>query len=186
MISKEDLSFWHWLFYGSGGKPGITRLARPGLLLDILIGAVLTYHKSMSPADFSTEVILPASGVFFAVAVAWAGNNQSITVSNIIVELSKHNKGGIQDYIFPFQLGLLVILSSLVFWFSISAGLIEISQRGDRDVGEWSLVILMYALVSLNIRIVWKIVQLVSRNLIMIAYLKKKCDESNDSKNDNA
>lgn len=173
-LRKEDLSFWRWFFRGSGGRAGFRRLLSVWMLADIGVGLLIAFLVDRPLQSVAQDMIFPASGIFIGIALAWAGNMSAIVLSQETVELSKRNRGGIQNYVFPFQLGMLVFLIVFIIWSLLSFGINPITKTHHVSLGYVTFETACYATASLAIRTTWQVISLVSKNVITMVYIRKE------------
>ena len=114
--SRPSLSFWRWLRKGVGGGPGIRRILGWAFPLHLAVGAVLAWLAPLSIQESANTVLLPLAGIFIGLTFAWIGNAQALLLADEIEELAQHRPGGLAEYVFTFQLAVLVLLLSLVVW----------------------------------------------------------------------
>lgn len=161
-------SFWTWLVLGIDGPAGLSRVFRPTMYGDFLFGTVAYLIVGANIDKVADQILLPASSIFFAIAVAWANNVMSLATSKQIFEISKRNPSGIAEYVYPFQLSMLVMLFILGVWGAIAVdvhlGLID-KPLNDLEVG---FLIVIFGTISAAIRIVWQTINLVTSNIFAI------------------
>lgn len=99
--------------------------------------------------------------------MAWAGNAHSLILSREIKSISLMHPGGFVEYVYPFQLGLFVILGTIAFW-AIAALGIEVSliPSDVRHGIAKAYAFLLFFVVSLSVRVTWQTVCLVLNLLI--------------------
>lgn len=115
-MRSEEISYWYWLFHGSGGKPGYRRLLNKWLLFHFLIGFLVSLAVSDALASAANTVLLPLAGIFVGLSFAWVGNAQALLQSAEISKLSDYHAGGYKEYVFVFQTAVLTILVTLIIW----------------------------------------------------------------------
>jgi hypothetical protein len=124
-------NFWRWLWSGTGGDPGWHRITGPVLAFDVLLALVMVALTEAKPSDISRIVLIPISGAFIAFGVAWSGNLQSLILSPEIGRLVEVSRGGLADYLFPFQLGLLLLFFTLGTWAVAALGAFDFVQASE-------------------------------------------------------
>ena len=116
MNKKQLISYWEWLFRGSGGRPGYRRILDKWLLLHIPVGIVLSFLISIDLQACANTVLLPLAGILIGLSFAWAGNANALLQTEEIEKLSEYHKGGFVEYVFIYQTAILMILVTLVLW----------------------------------------------------------------------
>ena len=114
MSTKTDLNYWHWLFRGSGGKPGIGRLFNWWLVIHLAIGLSMACVVPLTLKDCANAVLLPLVGVIIGLSFAWGGNVQALLQTSEIEDLADHRDGGLPEYVFTYQTAILVLFITLV------------------------------------------------------------------------
>lgn len=153
------ISFWRWLCIGSGAGPGIRRLFDLWLLVHMAVGFTLAFIVPISLEKAGTGLLLPLAGIFIGLSFAWGGNAQSLIQTNEIQKLSRKRKGGIQEYLYVYQLAVLLILVSLSCW--AIAGLGTFDQVWPIRQLSWeykSIATGLFTLASITIRECWHVV----------------------------
>lgn len=126
MLNKgEWYSFWKWLFFGYGNKPGYARLLTFWIFIDIAIGAVGTVCITKSLSEIAVGVLVPLAGVFIGLSATVSSGTQALVSSQEINKLARFKDGGIADYVYPFQLSILFIFLSMSFWGIAASGLLD-------------------------------------------------------------
>jgi hypothetical protein len=113
---KDFMTFWRWFTKGSGGKAGFKRLINLWMLFHVGVGWGLSRLVPLELASAANAVLLPLVGILIGLAFAWAGNAQALMQSTEIDELAEHHEGGFVDYVYTYQLAILVILVTIVLW----------------------------------------------------------------------
>jgi hypothetical protein len=114
--SFQRVSFWGWLFRGSGAGPGIRRFFDRWLVGHLGMGAALAWLVPVSISEAANVVLLPLAGILIGLTFAWAGNAQALLQAAEIEDLAEMRKGGFPEYVFTFQMAVFVLLVTLVAW----------------------------------------------------------------------
>lgn len=185
-------NFWNWLYFGTGGEAGWHRIASPPFIaIDLLWGLVIVSIVSIAPSKASQIVILPLSGALIALAVAWAGNVQTLILSEEVKRVLPVSAGGIADYLFPFQLGILVLLIALAAWALAAFGVFDFYGDGDKsgltlqvfgaaksERLQATVMVILLALSSLAIRTCWQVLRHIFVLIELVARVRKAIEES--------
>lgn len=110
------LSYWRWLFRGSGGKAGIHRLLDRWLLFHAAVGVGLAFLVPLKLQECANAVLLPLAGIIIGLAFAWAGNAQALLQTSEIDDLGDQHKGGFVEYVYVYQMAIMLIFMTLIVW----------------------------------------------------------------------
>lgn len=151
--------FWDWFLRGTGAKAGYRRVIDRWLLLHALIGLLGARFIRADLIDIAEAALLPLMAIFVGLTFSWAGNANSLLQSSEVVAFSKKRVGGVAEYIFTFQLSILVILVSVVCWIvpSLELPFLLGSYLSLPDFNAFAASVL-YALLSLSFRTCWQAV----------------------------
>src|SRR5690606_9992672 len=132
-------------------KPGYRRIVDRWLLLHLSVGGLISSFAGITLGDASQAVLLPLMAVFVGLTFSWAGNAHALLQSSEIIQLASGRSGGIAEYIFTFQLSILIVLVTLLGWIIPLLELPflvigDVSSATFNYVSEW----LLYALMSLS------------------------------------
>jgi hypothetical protein len=129
------------------------------VFLHILVGALGASLIHRELADVAQATLLPLMAIFVGLTFSWAGNAHSLLQSNEVIALSRTRMGGIAEYIFAFQLSILVILLAVLGWIIPSLKLRFILD-GTFQVADFNFLaaVLLYAMLSLSFRTSWQAV----------------------------
>jgi len=160
MINNKDLiGFWGWLFKGSGGKSGLRRLFDRWLLRHLVVGWGLSTIVPIDLTSAANAVLLPLVGILIGLSFAWAGNAQALMQSTEIDDLSEYHEGGFADYVYTYQLAILVILITIVLW---ALAVLEVFDKVwptiSRENTYFITKIFLYGFSSITIRECWHVV----------------------------
>lgn len=153
------ISFWRWLFVGSGAGPGIRRLFDLWLVVHIAVGTTLSLLVPISLEMSASGLLLPLAGIFIGLSFAWGGNAQALIQTSEIMELAGKRKGGFFEYLYAYQLAILLILSSLTCWALAGLGIFD--QVWPVNMQSWQYKVLstgLFSLASLTLRECWHVV----------------------------
>lgn len=116
MNQSINLSYWRWLFRGSNGKAGIHRLVDRWLLFHLTAGIGLGLLVPLTLRECSNAVLLPLAGIIIGLTFAWAGNAQALLQTSEIEDLGEQHKGGFEEYVFVYQMAIMLIFMTLIVW----------------------------------------------------------------------
>jgi hypothetical protein len=167
------ISFWRWLFVGSGAGPGIKGFLNIWLFFHIAVGFSSAFVVSGSLQQIGGNLILPLSGVFIGLAFAWGGNAQSLLQSAEIEHFSNFNAGGFEDYVYSFQLAILVLIVTITSWGVAGIGIFDDFWPKSSNIFYRYISSFLFFLISISIRECWHVV-LASQMLLLIRYKVRK------------
>lgn len=158
---KDDpfVTFWHWLFKGSGADPGFGRILNWWLVLHIGVGVGAVFVVPGTLKDAANSVLLPMVGILIGLTFAWAGNAQALLQSEEMAQLAKFRKGGFEEYVYTYQLAILAILITLILWGL--AGLSVFDDVWPKCTGSIPYDVIkgiLFAACSITIRECWHVV----------------------------
>ena len=174
-MEKIKINFTSWILKGhEGSKPGYKRVLNPWLILHVCIGLLLSCLIETPIQKVSQTILLPMMGVLIGLTFAWAGNAQGFIQSQEIITLSKNKPGGYIDYIFTYQLSILIVLICSGLWGLAAIDFKEIGI-GDQSVHlkylpETAKLIIksvLYFILSLAIHESWSVIKGVHYFLIV-------------------
>lgn len=173
-MNDNIFKFWTWFFKGLNEKSGIRSLCNRWLFFQIVIGLFLTYALDVKLEDAGKTVLLPLAGILIGLTFAWAGNAQALFQSEEIEELALFREGGIVEYVYKFQMAILIILATVVAWGLASLGLFD--RNWPMQNKEWQyncIKLFLYTLSGITLRECWNIVLMVQWLLLAQNRIKK-------------
>lgn len=176
-----DLRFWDWLRRGSGAGPGYRRVLDWWLVLHLLCGLGLGVAAVDCLKEISRAVLLPLAGVLVGLAFAWAGNAQALLQTEQIQEMTNFRVGGFAEYVYTYQLAILVLLVTLSFWGLCAIGIWD--DRWPRCTFFWpylAVKTIAFGMLSLSIRECWHVVLGAQLMLILRRNLTKPRSKSSE------
>jgi hypothetical protein len=163
-------NFWVWFFKGGEAGPGIRRLFDIWLCFHSAIGGIVAILSPVSIAVAAKGLLLPLAGIFIGLSFAWGGNAQALLQTKEIERMTQFREGGFEEYIYTYQLAILIILSTLVTW---GFGGLEIYDNAWPTQKSSILYVLiesfLYFLASLSVRECWHVV-LGANSMLLIKY----------------
>jgi hypothetical protein len=149
-------TFWRWFGVGSGGVPGFRRLLNVWLLLHLLIGSVAATLINTELHELAQDALLPLLAILVGLTFSWAGNAHALMQSEEIVEYAKKKAGGMPDYVFTFQLCILINVVTICLWAIPTLNIpYPLSSAEVQSVLDWASKAMLFALTSLAIRTGW-------------------------------
>lgn len=109
--------------------------------------------------DVAEKALLPLMAIFVGLTFSWAGNAHALLQSREVLAVASERKGGIFEYVYTFQLCILIILSVVVIWVIPLLGLPYLVPK---DFGfitfNFLTKCLLYGSLSLAFRCSWQAV----------------------------
>lgn len=164
------VSFWKWFRKGSGRSAGATRLLSLWLVFDITLALSSPFWTPSQTLELAKGVLLPLSGVFVGLAVSWSATAYVLINSEEISRLAEQNEAGLENYVYPFQLAILILLVTITFWTAVTVVAppqidFPILVNESHAVGDYFMVFGIF-LTSMSLRVAWQVVDLVSTTLL--------------------
>lgn len=144
-----QLSFWRWLFLGSGSSPGISRIVNIWLILHLIIGCTLAYLIDIDVRTLADLILSPLSILFFSAYISWGSGLQLLQTPEL-QELVRHRQGGMTEYVFTYQLVILIVLMAIIFWVLVKFRFFSVSIVDDSPL--FGLKVFLLAFTSLTVR----------------------------------
>ena len=159
MNGTPVISYWRWLFKGSGAGPGYRRVLNLWLILHVAIGVTGVFLVPGNLKSAANSVLLPMVGILIGLTFAWAGNAQTLLQSEEIAELAKYRKGGFEEYVYTYQLAILAILVTLILWGLAGLSVFDCVWPMRANMILYDLVKgILFAACSVTIRECWHVV----------------------------
>lgn len=190
-MEKNRINFTSWILKGyENSKPGYKRVFNAWLILHICIGFLLAFLIETPIQKVSQTILLPMMGVLIGLTFAWAGNAQGFIQSREIIALSKNKPGGYIDYIFTYQLSILIVLVCSGLW-----GLAAIDFReivvGDQTIhlkylpetAKLIIKAILYFILSVAIHESWSVIKGVHYFLIVKNKVYEVKEQQKENKN---
>jgi hypothetical protein len=159
---NSSFNFWAWFFKGNaksvtshkGILPGYRRILNYWMFVHSLAGVGLAFLVTVDVRTAANTVLLPLASILVGLSFAWAGNAQALLQSPEVEEMTEKHPGGFSEYVFCFQLAILVIIVTMVLWGLAGLGVFE-SCTG---FCERLMKALLLTMSSLTLRVCWHVV----------------------------
>ncbi len=151
-------TFWEWLL-GSHDKGGfnVTNIIDGWLFFHGAAALILVFLLQVGPYEFAANALFPAASILVGMAVASTSRAAAILQDKTFKTKMISEKNPIENYIYGYQLSLLIIISSVVFVSIMASGGIDIVFI-DRNISSNISGFLMYFLLSMSIRECWQVI----------------------------
>lgn len=151
-------TFWRWLWHGAApGKPGIWLLWNWWLLLHASAALVLTGLIAVTPYEFAGKALFPAASILVGMAVAWTSRASAILQDANFRKAVIDDGAPLEDYLYGYQLSLLIIISMVVYVAVTANGGLRIPALSP-DFAQHSTAFIMYFLLSASVRECWSVI----------------------------
>ena len=166
-------TFWKWFAKGSGKGPrGVWNVMNRFLLVHIGTAGAATFLIVADPVTFAQKALFPASSILIGLSMAWTTRASTILQSKELRDSLFTDNRPPEDYIYGFQLSILMVIVMIVYVAVMAGGGIRISLLG-RPWDETGAAFWMYLLISLTLRECWGVIN--STNMLsMLEYLRTK------------
>lgn len=161
-------TFWQWFFRGVAKKPGYRRVANAWGLFHLGLGGVLAFVVDVDFQDLAKSTLLPLMAILVGLTFSWAGNVNSIMQTEE-VQIFLREKGGPLEYVYTFQLCILINIAVICAWCVPLLDLPYLLPRDTRAPVEGVMAAVLFAAVSLAIRTGWHAV--VGSNMLLLRKL---------------
>lgn len=184
------MNFWKWFFRGDSGdlspiekadhpfglkSAGITLFFNKWLAIHFVVGLFLALFVNIDLSKAANSVLFPLAGVFVGLSFTWGGNAMSLMRSEEIARLADNRDGGLRQYIYKFQMAILTLLSSMIFWGLAGLELFDFSTSNPASkIVHYLIATLLYALTSCAIRECWQVVLGAQNMLLLIRVIRKE------------
>lgn len=166
-------SFWRWLFIGSQGGPrGVYNIVNRFMFFHVLVGVAAALLINNDPFTFAQKALFPAASILIGMSLAWTTRASTILQSKELRERLFDRERSAEDYIYGFQLAILIIISMVGFTAIMAGGGTRLHVLGEPyDVivsAFW-----LYFLMSLSLRECWGVVNFTNM-LSMLDYKRTR------------
>ena len=153
------MKFWTWLFRGDGDTAGIWSFVNRWLTIQILAGLLLAALVPLSLSDAADQVFLPLVGILVGLSFAWGGSANVLLQSEEVLMLSEQVEGGLQRYVFLFQLAILSLFVTLSLWGLAALELFDgIWPTPQRKASYFCAKALIYTASVITLRECWHVI----------------------------
>lgn len=168
-------TFWLWFYRGSGGVPGYARVVNRWLIFHCVAGLGAAALVEVNVEEIAKGGLLPLMAILVGLTFSWAGNAHGVMQSSEICERVSRNRGGIADYVFTFQLCVLINVVTICAWTipMLKVPYLLPALMPQRFFDGFALAFL-FSLVSLAIRTGWHAVLGANMLLLMRVSLMEK------------
>lgn len=151
-------TFWRWLLIRQArGKTGIWTLLNWWLLLDLAVAAAATKFLQVDGFHFAEKGLFPAASILVSMSIAWTARAATIINDDKFRSAVITPDRPLIDYVYGYQLGLLVIMATVVYIAIMAVGGFSFyiySPYFSRIASSFFL----FFLLSLSIRLCWTII----------------------------
>jgi len=163
-------TFWRWFFLGLNQKAGYRRIANWWGLFHFAAGAVVAFFVNIDIQDLAKSALLPLMAILVGLTFSWAGNVNAIMQTDEVQKFLE-SKGGAAEYVFTFQLCILINISVICVWCIPLLQFPYILFFVPQPLAETVMETGLFAAVSLAVRSGWHAV--IGSNMLLLHKLKK-------------
>jgi hypothetical protein len=170
-VNNKLPGFWVWFFRGTGERAGLWRLFDSWLIAHVVIGTALAYLVQRPIGDVAEKALIPMMAIFVGLTFSWAGNAHALLQSKEVVNLGKSRSGGIFEYVYTFQLCILVMLLTIIAWVVPLLNLpFLLNGFIALDIFNRLASVVLFTLISLAFRTSWQAV--LGANMLLLIRVK--------------
>lgn len=167
------VSFWKWFFVGANGGPaGFRNIVNSYLFLHFATSALCLLFINSNPFDFAGKALFPAASILVGMSLAWTTRASTILQSPDLRSALFQSDRSAEDYVYAFQLAILVVIVMVVCVAIMAGGGIAVSVFGAKW-DEYVAGAVLYFLLSLALRECWGVVNFTNM-LSMLEYIRTK------------
>lgn len=164
-------SFWKWLAVGSqGSSPGWRNIVNLFLPVHLVIGYVCMQLIQTDPYEFARTALFPAASILVGLSLAWTTRASTALQNKNLRDKLITDYRPAEDYVFGYQLAILVIIGMVVYICVMAAGGLDISVFG-KDIDKYLSGYWMYTAISVALRECWGVVNFTNM-LTLLDYRK--------------
>ncbi|GLV25961.1 hypothetical protein [Sphingobium sp. Cam5-1] len=162
-------TFWKWFAKGSGSAPpGYRNVFNGYILVHGIVAILATFFINSDPFMFAGKALFPAASILIGLSMAWTTRASTILQSKELREALFASDRPAEDYVYGFQLAILVVMLMVILVAVMAGGGLKISLFAsdiDRALsGFW-----MYFTLSLALRECWGVINFTNM-LSMLEY----------------
>lgn len=151
-------TFWKWLIHRHPGSPrGIENIANRFFPVHVAIAVLATSLIKSDPFTFASKALFPASSILIGMSLAWTTRASTLLQSADLRDALFRNDRRAEDYVYGFQLAILVIMLMVTYVAIMAGGGLSVNVFGQETdsllSGFW-----LYLLLSLAMRECWGVV----------------------------
>jgi hypothetical protein len=170
------VSFWRWLFLGAAnGPPGIFNVLNWYLPIHLIVGLIAASFIRSDPFDFAAKALFPAASILIGMSLAWTTRAATILQTGDLRKALFNAKRPAEDYVYAFQLSILIIVIMVAYVSVMAGGGIEVVVFGP-DLDQRISGITLYTLLSISLRECWGVVNFTNM-LSLLEYIRTGQDE---------
>jgi hypothetical protein len=166
-------NFWTWFLKGSKKGPrGARNILNMFLVVHVCVAVLATSLMAADPISFAQKALFPASSILIGLSMAWSTRASTILQAKDLRDLLFNETRPAEDYIYGFQLSILVVIVMIVYVATMAGGGIKVAVFGP-PLDMQASAFWMYFLISLTLRECWGVIN--ATNMIsMLEYMRVK------------
>ena len=152
-------TYSEWLFFGTGGKRGFTRLFSWGVIyFDIPVGFILSFVIESGTVEISQVFLIPLAGILVGFVVTTLGNVFGIVQTSELQHMATKQPGGIYDFVYSYLMAVMALFLSLLIVVLSQTGLPGYLANLLPEQVISSLKALYYIVIIYSLRFSWRTV----------------------------
>ncbi|MEW9855856.1 hypothetical protein [Novosphingobium sp. M1R2S20] len=139
------------------GKTGIWTLLNWWLALDLAVASVATAFLKVDGFLFAEKGLFPATAILVSMSVAWTARAATVINDNDFRKAIISEDRPLVDYVYGYQLCLLVIMSTVVYIAIMAVGGFDFYMFTP-EISRAASTVALYFLLSLSVRLCWTVI----------------------------
>lgn len=167
------IGFWTWLAFGTEKSPaGFRNVINEYLIFHISIGMFATIFIESDPFNFASKALFPASSILIGLSMAWTTRASTILQTKELREALFTSERPAEDYIYGFQLAILMVVMMVVYVAIMAGGGIRV-HIAPPHIEEITSSFFMYFFISLALRECWGVINF-TNGLSILEFVRTK------------
>ncbi|NML93152.1 hypothetical protein [Novosphingobium olei] len=166
-------TFKNWLLFPKKGRDSGWRLLFGWKnILDVLISLLLIRFLKVDGFQFASKALFPAASIFVSMSIAWTSRAATIINDQKFRAKVIREEGDLEDYVYGFQLSLLVIMTTVIYIAIMAVGglnFIIISK----EISVFFSSFFLYVLLIWSVRECWSVVNFSNLLGLLVGRLDK-------------
>ncbi|WP_242097823.1 hypothetical protein [Sphingomonas sp. CROZ-RG-20F-R02-07] len=142
------------------------------MAIHVIVAALSMSLINENPFIFAQKALFPACSILIGLSMAWTTRASTMLQIKELREKLFTDERPTEDYIYGFQLAILVVIVMISYVAIMAGGGVKISFLGDRW-DAWMAGFWMYFLISLTLRECWGVIN-ATNMLSMLEYMRPK------------
>ncbi|WP_134095059.1 hypothetical protein [Novosphingobium sp. PhB55] len=154
----EIETFWRWLISRQArGRTGLSLLISRWIFVDAAVAVTAVLLLKVDGFQFASKALFPAASILVSMSVAWTARGSSVINDKKFRDKILNDDRPLEDYVYGYQLSLLVIMITVVYISIMAVGGINVTFINEKTSilvsGFW-----LYFLLSMSVRSCWSVI----------------------------